>query len=56
MVYRLYGFVQGNVTKKELDFKQIIYENFSNGAKLESLIEMISSGKLSLINGKEISF
>lgn len=55
-LYRLYGFVQGNVTKKELDFKQVLSQNFSNGAKLESLITLVQSGKLSLLNGKEISY
>jgi len=55
-LYRLYGFVQGNVTKKELDFRQVLSQNFSNGAKLESLITLVQSGKLSLLNGKEISY
>ena len=55
-LFRLYGFVQGNVTKKELDFRQVLSQNFSNGAKLESLITLVHSGKLSLLNGKEISY
>ena len=48
--------MQGNVTKKELDFKQVLSQNFSNGAKLDSLITLVHSGKLSLLNGKEISY
>ena len=34
----------------------MLSENFSNGAKLESLITLVQSGKLSLINSKEISY
>ena len=48
--------MQGNVTKKELDFRQVLSQNFSNGAKLASLITLVHSGKLSLLNGKEISY
>jgi len=28
---RLYGFIQGNVTKKELDFESIVKVNFAKG-------------------------
>ena len=34
----------------------MLSDNFSNGAKLESLITLVQSGKLSLINSKEISY
>ena len=56
MCARLYGFIQGNVTKKELDFESIVKVNFAQGAKIEELIDMVSASQLSLINAKEIAY
>lgn len=53
---RLYGFIHGNTTKKELDFHQIFTENFDQGKKVESLIDLVSGGKLSLLNAKELAY
>jgi Asp-tRNA(Asn)/Glu-tRNA(Gln) amidotransferase B subunit len=52
----LYGFIQGNVTKKELDFHQVIIENFNQTEKIEELIDLVSAGNLSLLNAKEIAY
>ena len=53
---RLYGFIQGNVTKKELDFENIVKVNFAEGFKIEELIDMVASSQLSLINAKDIAY
>lgn len=37
----LYGFVNGNIMKKDLDFETIIHENFENEHKLGQLIDLV---------------
>lgn len=52
---RIYGIIAGNVTKKELDLKNIIEETFTQ-RKLSQVIDLVISSKLSLINAKEIAY
>lgn len=54
--FRLYGFIQGNVTKKDLDFNKIVYHNFDRHVKIEKLIDLVTSGKLSPLNAKEVAY
>lgn len=51
----IYGIIAGNVTKKELDLKNIIEETFTQ-RKLSQVIDLVISSKLSLINAKEIAY
>ena len=51
----MYGIIAGNVTKKELDLKNIIEETFTQ-RKLSQVIDLVISSKLSLINAKEIAY
>ena len=52
---RIYGIIAGNVTKKELDLKNVIEEIFTQ-RKLSQVIDLVISSKLSLINAKEIAY
>ena len=52
---RIYGIIAGNVTKKELDLKNIIEETFTQ-RKLSQVIDLVISSKLSFINAKEIAY
>ena len=51
----MYGIIAGNVTKKELDLKNVIEEIFTQ-RKLSQVIDLVISSKLSLINAKEIAY
>ena len=42
MMNRLYGVIQGNVTKKELDFKLIVNFNFKEAASIGGLIDLVT--------------
>ena len=52
----MYGFIHGNIAKKELNFEKIITENFNKNEKIDELIDLVTSGNISLLNGKEIAY
>jgi transcriptional regulator of NAD metabolism len=55
-LYRLYGYILGNVTKKDLNLKQVILNNFEGSKKLIELLDLVESEKVSHINGKLIAY
>lgn len=39
--FRLFVIIYGNVVKKDLDFSQVVYQNFKEGAYIEELIDLV---------------
>ena len=53
--FRIYGIIAGNVTKKELDLQEVLEKKFTS-PKISHLIDLVTSGKLSLLNAKELAY
>jgi len=52
-VCRVYKHILGNCIKKDLDFEQIVLQNFGS-SKLIDLLSLIKDQKVSVANSKEI--
>ena len=49
----MYNFIYGNVIKKELNFKDVLEQNFKNGEVIGSIIDITEKDKLiSQLNAK----